>query len=130
MTTEGEIGALVLINLPIAFWVFFHWRKRKKDLSKRHLPTKSSEKYLLLCLVGVCLVSIWSIYSIDYTRSISLSLVGFRLLTTWCVCFHAINLWHWLEMRKIKRASCKLDIGGPPAGVASHSSLSSPSSGP
>ena len=98
---EWDIILLVLVNLPIACWLFFYWRSRRKDIQKRYPSKKAHGKQLLFWLVGIWLVGIWSLGFIDYTRSVSGPLVGMRLLAIWCFCFLAINLWHMREVKRI-----------------------------
>ena len=98
---EWDIILLVLVNLPIACWLFFYWRSRRKDIQKRYPSKKAHGKQLLFWLVGIWLVGIWSLGFIDYTRSVSGPLVGMRLLAIWCFCFLVINLWHMREVKRI-----------------------------
>ena len=99
--TEWDIGILVLVNLPIACWLFLQWRGRKTDIQNRYPSKKVNGKQLIFWLVGIWSVGIWSCFFIDYTRYVSGPLVGFRLLMIWCVCSVAINLWHRREIKRI-----------------------------
>ena len=97
---EWDIFILVLVNLPIAFGLFIHWRSRNKDIRKRHPSMKIHRMQLLFWLAAIWLVGIWSCSFIDYTRYVSGPLLGMRLLAIWCVCFAAINLWHSREVKR------------------------------
>lgn len=100
--TEWESGVLVLTNLLMACWLFFHWRSRKNDIQKQHPSEKAyGDQLLFWALVGIWSAAIWSFCYIDYTRSISASLVGMRLIAVWSFCFFAINLWHRREVKRI-----------------------------
>ena len=103
--TEWDIIVLVAINLPIAYWLFFHWRRLKKEIQSRHPSKKAPAKELLFWLVGICLVGIWTLGFIDYTRSVSAPLVGLRLLNIWCICFMAIIVWQRRTLKRIAHQS-------------------------
>ena len=100
--TEWEFFVLVLTNLLMACWLFFHWRSLKKDIPQRYSSRKAPGKQLVFwALVGIWSVAVWSFCYIDYTRSISAALVGMRLIAVWSLCFFAINLWH----RRVNKGS-------------------------
>ena len=102
---EWDIGILLLMNLPIALWLFFYWRSRDKDIQKKHPSQKIHREQLLFWLIGIGLVGIWYCSLIDYSRSVSGPLLGMRLLMIWCVCLAAINLWHSREVKRITAGS-------------------------